>query len=78
MGSTEQSVGLDFRIALLFSSSCLDIRQNESRTEGEDKSGQPTREEGASLSGSECIYIYIIIGNLITYLVTPPSMLVLW
>ena len=58
MGSTKQSVGLDFRIALLFSSSCLDIRQNKSRTEGEHKSGQPTGEEGASLSRSESIHIY--------------------
>ena len=43
MESTEQVVGMDFRIALL--SSCSDTGQNDSRTEDKHKSGHITGKE---------------------------------
>ena len=47
MGSSEQVVGLDFRITLLRSYS--DMGQTGPRTENEDKPEQPTDEEGVGL-----------------------------
>ena len=53
MGSTEQIVGLDFRITLL--GSCSDTGQNDTRTEDDRKSGYTTGEEVVCWSTSERI-----------------------